>query len=348
MMPGLLVIALLALAGCSGSGAWREVQTPHFTLRTDLSPSDALHAGTALEETRDALISAAWPNFPFPAGETTVVFVLSNSNEFEHYFGRLIDGVFFHTSPPTVFLYGSADRWELRRTAHQPTNSTLRHEMVHELAAKVYPVQPRWFAEGMAQFLEAVYYSEDEKSVVLGGVNVNAYREYRAVRRITVRDTLSWTQGVASLAQTDAVGLYGTSWFLVHWLYNTQTEAFGKYQEALGRSSPSVAFERAFPKFDYEKADRDLFEYNKHGKFQDLMLPLIQARWSEKEFMSRQLDKQAVAEVKQQLQESGKAFQKKGKKEEARIAALLGLPAEGYATSAAWAAATARPNACGL
>ena len=324
------------LAGCStSSGAWRDVETPHFVLRTDLDASDALHAGRALEETRDVLVSAAWPNFPFPKGEQTIVYVLSNGLEFEHYFGRLVDGVFFHSTPPTVFLYGAASRWELRRTAQKPTNSTLRHEMAHDLAAKVYSVQPRWFAEGLAQFLEAVYYADDEKSVVLGGVNTSAYLDYRNMRRVTVRDTLAWTQGVASLAQSDAVGLYGTSWFLFHWFYNTQPDAFGKYQDKLGRVSPTAAFEQAFPNFDYDKADKELFEYMRHGHFNDLMMPLIKPEWSEKAFGSRQLRPDEVAVVKKTLDDAGKAYQKKPttepKTEEARLGALLGLdePATG-------------------
>jgi len=318
-------VALLTIVGCATSGTWREVETPHFVLRTDLSPSDALHAGTALEETRDALVSAAWPNFPFPQQEQTVVFVLSNGIEFERYFGRLVDGIFFHSSPPTVFLYGSASRWELRRTAHQPTNSTLRHEMAHELAAKVYSTQPRWFAEGLAQFLDAVHYSDDGKSVVLGGVNASAYADYRAVRRISVRDTLAWSQGVASLAQTDAVGLYGTSWFLFHWFYNTQPDPFGRYQDELARGGPMAAFEKAFPKFDADKADRDLYEYMRYGQFTDLLMPLIQPEWSEKSFSAHELNLEEVGVVRKTLEQAGKAHQKKGKKEEARIAELLGL-----------------------
>jgi hypothetical protein len=296
-------------------------------------------------------VSAAWPNFPFPKGEQTIVFVLSNGIDFERYFGRLIDGIYFHSSPPMAFLYGSADRWELRWTAHQPTNSTLRHEMVHDLAAKVYEKQPRWFAEGIAQFLEAVYYSDDGKSVVLGGVNASAYADYRAVRRITVRDTLAWSAGVASLAQSDAVGLYGTSWFLFHWFYNTQPDAFGKYQDELGRSSPAVAFQRAFPKFDADNADRELYEYMRHGQFRDLLLPLVQPQWSEKAFASHELNPDEVADVKKTLDQAGKAHQKKSKLQEGRIRELLGFdepPSDRYAMSAACAAATARPTACGL
>jgi Protein of unknown function (DUF1570) len=321
---------LLAIAGCSSSGTWRQVETAHFVLRTDLDQSDALYAGKALEETRDALISAAWPNFPFRQDERTVVFVLSNGLEFERYFGRLIDGIFFHSSPPMAFLYGSASRWELRRTAHQPTNSTLRHEMAHELAAKVYPTQPRWFAEGLAQFLEAIYYSEDEKSVVLGGVNRVAYADYRTVRRITVGDTIKWSLGVASLAQSDAVGLYGTSWFLFHWLYNTQPDAFGRYQDALASSGASAAFETAFPKFDADKADRELYEYMRHGQFQEFMLPLVKPGWSEKSFTAHVLSPEELGDLRRTLDQAGKAHQKKPKKEEARIAELLGFDAPGF------------------
>jgi hypothetical protein len=320
-------LVLLMVIGCSGSsGTWRRVQTPHFALCTDLSADDALHAGRALEETRDALISAAWPKFRFPEGET-VVFVLANGLDFERYFGHLIDGIFFHSSPPTVFLYGSASRWELRRTAHKPTNSVLRHEMAHDLASKVWPAQPRWFSEGLAQFLEAVYYSEDEKSVVLGGVNEQAYVDYRKVRRITVRDTLKWTQGVSSLAQTDAVGLYGTSWFLFHWLYNTQPDAFGNYQDALATATPTTAFEKAFPKFDADKADKDLYEYMRHGQFQDLMLPLVSPQWAEKSFKARPLDAHETRSVKATLADAAKAYSKKPKKgnDDARVAALLGV-----------------------
>jgi hypothetical protein len=301
------------------------VETPHFLLRTDLSASDALHAGTALEETRDALVSAAWPNFPFPEREPTAVFVLSNGLEFERYFGRLIDGIFFHSSPPMVFLHGSADRWELRRTAHHPTNSTLRHEMAHDLAARVYATQPRWFAEGLAQFLEAVYYSDDGKSVLLGGVNATAYADYRNVRQITVRETLAWSRSVASLARSDAVGLYGTSWFLFHWFYNTQSDAFGNYQIELARREPAAAFQKSFPKFDADKADRDLYEYMRHGQFTEISLPLVTPQWSEKAFAARQLGQEELRDVKKTLEEAGKAHQKKDKKEEARIAELLGL-----------------------
>src|SRR4051794_38208892 len=167
-----IVCALLftMVVGCSSSGTWREVQTPHFVVRTDLGSQDAREAGVAMESTRDALVSAAWPQFPFKNEPKTQVCILANGLDFEHYFGRNTGGLFFHSSPPAVFLYGSASRWELRRSSHAPVTSALRHEMVHQLASIVFGKQPKWFAEGLAQFLEVAYYSEDGRSVVLGGV----------------------------------------------------------------------------------------------------------------------------------------------------------------------------------
>jgi hypothetical protein len=279
-------------------------------MRTDLNADDALHAGRALEETRDALISAAWPNFPFPEGESTVVFVLSEGLEFKHYFGKLIDGIFFHTSPPMVFLHGPPSRWELRRSLHQPTDSVLRHEMTHELAAKVFRTHPRWFSEGLAQFLEAVYYSEDGKSVVLGGVNPSAFATYRAFRHTTVRDTLAWSLGAASLEETEINGLYGTSWSLFHWLYNTQNDALNNYQVELARKGSAAAFEKAFPKFDADKANLELYEYMRHGKFTEVTMPLLSGKWSQKSFVARPLEPEEIGAVRATIEEAAKEYTK--------------------------------------
>jgi hypothetical protein len=308
-----LVLLTIVVAGCSTGGAWRRVETPHFNLQTDLGSKDAHEAGLALEATRDALISAAWPRFPFKNDEKTYVYVLANGIDFERYFGRRTAGLFFHSSPPTVFLYGSADRWELRRSSHNPVTSILRHEMAHQLASVVYGRQPRWFSEGLAQFLEVAYYSEDGRSIVLGGVNVDAYRGYNAVRPITLRDALSWDKGLAKLSDREAQGLYGTSWFFVHWLYNTRPDALGRFEDELGRGTePSRAFEIAFPGFDPDKGNRELFEYQRHGQFSVMELPLLEAKISADSLHEQLLNPDEVNDVREELSEASKRHSGKG------------------------------------
>jgi hypothetical protein len=321
MRTCLVVLVFVVTLGCSSSGTWRRVDTPHFVLRTDLGSADAREAGVAIEATRDALVSAAWPKFPFKAGPKTEVYILANGVDFERYFGRRTAGIFFHSSPPMVFLYGSASRWELRRSSHDPVNSVLRHEMTHQLAAEVFARQPKWFAEGLADFLEVAYYSDDGRSIVLGGVNTEAYLSYKRVRRVTLRDALDWERGVASLSDTDAEGLYGTSWFFVHWLYNTHPEQLGRFEDELGRGTePRLAFERAFSKFDADAVDRELFEYQRHGKFDVIEQPLVETKLSPESLQEELLNADDVDSVRATLAEASKKYLGKGN---AKIAAAV-------------------------
>ena len=301
-------LPLLALAGlaCSSSGTWRKIDTPHFVLRTDLSSSDAKDAAVALESTRDALVSAAWPRARFK-DENTEVYVLANGLDFEKYFGKLTAGLFLHDSPAVFFLYGSASHWELRRSAHVPTRSVLRHEMAHQLSAEVWPRQPLWFAEGLANFIEPVFYADDEKYVVIGGVNFDALSEYKGVRTVTLADALAWKAGLASLAQREAAGLYGISWLFVHWLYNTHTKELTRYLEELERgSSPDVAFETAMKTIDLTTVDQQLFEYQKHGEFEESMRPLVETPLPPGVIRETVLDQFAVKEAKEVLEAASK------------------------------------------
>jgi len=116
---------------------------------------------------------------------------------------------------------------------------------------------------------------------VLGGVNTDAYLSYKRVRQVSLRDALTWDKGLGSLSDREASGLYGTSWFFMHWLYNTHPDALGRYEDELGKGTePKRAFDIAFPGFDADATNRELYEYQRHGKFSDMPLPLIETRLS--------------------------------------------------------------------
>jgi len=297
----------LTTVACSSSGTWRRIETPHFLLYTDLGSSDAKRAGAALETTRDALVSAAWPHFRFKEVQTHV-YVLANGLDFEHYFGRKTGGLFLHSSPAMFFLYGSPSRWELRRSAHRPDDSVLRHEMAHELSAEVWPSQPRWFSEGFANFLEPVFYADDEKSVVLGGINFGALSDYRRVRTTTVADALQWKDGLASLSTREAMGLYGVSWLFVHWLYHNHPDKLTSYFDHLSQGGdPDEALKAALPELDTGAIDRELNEYQRHGRFDDIVLPLIETPIVESALPEHVLTPAEVTDVKEILTKVGKA-----------------------------------------
>ena len=323
-------LSLLAIGAvaCSSSGTWRRIETPHFELNTDLGSSDARHAGAALEATRDALVSAAFPTFKF-ADVKTKVYVLANGLDFERYFGRKTGGLFLHTTPPMFFLFGSPDRWELRRSAHRPDRSVLRHEMAHELSGEVWPNQPRWFAEGLANFLEPVFYSDDEKNVVLGGINYTALSCYRRVRTTTLSDVLTWKEGTGTLAMREAMGLYGYSWLFVHWLYHKHPEQFIHYMDALSRQEPDEAIKIVLAEFDANTLDQELYEYQRHGRFDDMLLPLLETPIDEAKLPEQLLSKAQVKDVNELMEKIGKMHTSPSHAEEKEEAHKEGEKSEG-------------------
>jgi tetratricopeptide (TPR) repeat protein len=285
-MRALLLLAVVWLVGCAtfrgtagprSESGWYEIKTPHFVLYTDLDGRAAGDAAVELERTRDALISAAWPAFHFPEMAPTRVFVLANGVEFERIFGRYVGGMFMSSKRPAFFLYGTPDRWRQRWFMQQRASfSVLRHEMAHQLAAVVYSGTPRWFDEGLAQFLETVEVSEDGTSVMVGRTNVRALSSYYAARDVTIRRTLEWTEAASEISSRELTGLYGTSWVFFHWLYNQRPQQFSRYQLALAEHvDPKLAWDSTFRSLDLDALEPILYEYLKHGIAAVDTFPLI-------------------------------------------------------------------------
>jgi len=270
-----VLAAVLAGGPARGDSGWREVQAPHVVLRTDLGSRAAREAALTVERYRAQIIAAAWPRARLPAGDRIEMTVFSNGLDFERHFGRTIAGIFFHDVPPYAVMYGAPDTWEHRESlATTETTSILRHELVHHLAGSVYRRQPRWFAEGLAQFLETVRTGADGKSVVVGAVNLEAVRKYNAFRSIRVADALGWSGPVASGPEGKLHGLYGMSWLLVHWLFNTHAAQFDQLQILLAKGiDPEKAWQVIRPGLATPDLDEALNQYVKHGEYTEFSAP---------------------------------------------------------------------------
>ncbi|MGZ3478985.1 MAG: DUF1570 domain-containing protein [Myxococcaceae bacterium] len=270
-------VGVLILGGgvAQADSGWREIQGPHVTLRTDLSSGAAKEAAAAVERFRSELIAGAWPRATLPAADRIEVTVFANGLDFEHHFGRNVGGIFFHDLPPYAILYGTADRWERRaNAATSETTSVLRHELVHHLAASIYRRQPRWFAEGLAQFLETVRASDDGKSVVVGAVNLEAVRKYHTFRTVRVADALSWNAKLDTMPEGTVHGLYGLSWVMVHWMYNAHPAQFDQLQGLLARGvDPDKAWKIILPGLNTPDIDDALQQYVKHGDYTEFLAP---------------------------------------------------------------------------
>ena len=221
-------IASVLLCGCASSSSlvWRRVTTTHFVVQTDLDERAAIEAAQELELSRDALISAAWPNFEFSETVRTEVFALASDLEFHRLFGPHTGGIFTHAGVyPSLCLSGPPSDW-VRGTGGS-AGSTLRHELAHQLAAAVFPaLPPRWFTEGLATMLETVRVSSDRASVFIGRPNAERLQQIPFGEAIPLPRLLNWSGDINDLSPPETAGLYSKSWLFFFWLYQTQGEPF--------------------------------------------------------------------------------------------------------------------------
>ena len=251
-----------------------------MVLRTDLGSGAAREAALAVERFRAQIIAAAWPRATLPAVDRVEVTVFGNGLDFEHHFGRNLLGVFFHQVPPFAVVYGHPDRWEHRASLATPeTTSVLRHELVHHLAASIYRRQPRWFSEGLAQFLETVRTGEDGKTVVVGAANLDAMQKYRSSRSLRVADALAWSGLLDGMPEATLHGLYGLSWVMVHWLFNEHPEQFEQLQGLFARGiDPDKAWKIILPGLKTPDLDAAINQYVSHGNYQEYLAPFTDPR----------------------------------------------------------------------
>ncbi|MDB4945889.1 MAG: hypothetical protein JWP97_5423 [Labilithrix sp.] len=279
----LLPVLCSALASClpdarsspsRAADGWQRLDTEHFALTTNLPPDAALVAARSLEATRAALLTAAWNRADDRITQRTSVVVLRDQNDFEHYASRRYAALYTSAVRPTIFLHGTPEHWEQRTaTTDESTTSVLRHELTHRLSAGIYGRQPRWFAEGLAQFLETLAVAPDGRSAILGRVNLVALDAYRR-SHASVAELLAWHSDVG-VDDGTLRALYGTSFVFVHYLYYTKPNELAAYQTKLATGAePDRAFAECFRGTRPEELDKELDHYSRFGKFTDVVRPL--------------------------------------------------------------------------
>jgi hypothetical protein len=275
-MRGLFVVFATCALGCASSpvlpppasSTWHLVKTPNFVVHANLDAPAAVRAAEALEAARDAIIAAAWPRLDFEDLEPTDVYVLASQEELQGAFGAGVAGSFHQAGGPRVFLGGPPEQWEEYVDPRFAPTSYLRHELAHQLASVVYGRQPRWFAEGVAQFLETTTSSPDRTTVSMGAPLLRALAGYRRHRSVGLGQMLAWEHEPGQAEPIAFEAFYGLSWLFVHWLYNTKQEPFARFQRALSEgAAPSRAWSAAFPSFDAAATERELEQYSQHGVY---------------------------------------------------------------------------------
>ncbi len=272
------VLSFSAPAQLSG-GVWAKVETPDYVLFTDHAAPEAERAAQLLSQSLVGLRSM-FGRAPILAPRRLMVVAMRDGMDFERRFGKLTWGFAYTTDDQvTLCLYGPPDRWFVRsEVGYEGKQSVLQHELAHAVLGQYFPSQPKWFAEGLSQFLETFRWL-DAETVRLGDPHLVAYRNYRAVRSLTVKDMLAWD----SLDEREATvaGYYGLSWAFVHWARNRRPKELGAYMATLAQQGPRWAWAESFGPID-ETLDEEIYRYMKVGAYDAVIVkvkpaPLVPA-----------------------------------------------------------------------
>jgi hypothetical protein len=259
-----VVVAASACAGLPpcperGGPPWLALASDHFVVRTDMDSDDARRLVGDLEDTRAAMLAMVWPGQEGPPGKIVVI-ALRSSNEMRE-FGD-IAGMFVRRPPfpPTVVIGGTT-----RLT-------TLKHEVAHLLSRWVLPNQPDWFSEGLATFLETIYYDRDERKAYAGRSGDDHFRVVRQGWFLSLEEL---QLGVPTEDIFRRSRYYASSWLVVHYMLNRRGEAFADFQRRLGRfEEPRAAWSRSFPDVDGSALRNELLGYLRDDRFTIFMKSL--------------------------------------------------------------------------
>ena len=201
------------------------------------------------------MLAMLWPGAPDPPIRTEVVVLRSRIELMvfvrDPHVPPLLWGLKSERPPLPAFLLFAGTDFR--------TMSTLVHELAHDLSEWFLPMQPLWYSEGVATFLETLRYDRSNGRAQIGEPSWNRYRDSAGSRGLSALDLL----GERSLPQGEKGAEFeDRSWLLVHYLINKQPEAFARLQtELLGLKPPPQAWSTAMPDLPPSKLDDALDKY---------------------------------------------------------------------------------------
>jgi len=232
------------LATCpeKGGADWREVNSPHFRISTDLGSRVARFTAVELEQLRAALL-LAWGSEVDPPGQVEVI-VARSEMELEEFTQGAVLEAFTDSSSRSPLMVMAGEGLFLREEpeglqvqAHELAHHILRFEMVR---------QPRWLSEGLATWAQTVRFSSLRRKATFGGIHWNSLRYVLSHKPLTLEKLWAWDeQPLTSVAET--VPYYASSWLWVVYLMDQHPERFRDFMDRLGRAEePRRAWEEAF------------------------------------------------------------------------------------------------------
>ncbi len=271
LLPGCAAVGARGLCPEKGGRPWFEARSPHFLVRTNLEAGAAEKTALELERSRRALTLAFGRGFD-PKGVVDV-YVVRNQFELDEFSPGALSGMALR-GPDGVTLVMKGEGYLV---ADAPSVDQLQlHELAHYLSGYALLRQPRWFAEGLAQYLETLQLAGDEQSVQIGRADKNSYVYVQLHGRVDFEELWAWDL-LTETRQAQMQAYYASSWVWVHFLMNQHPQRFSRFQAGLARAEdPKAAWARAFGDVSIASLNAELNNYQKSGRYTVLSVPLPQ------------------------------------------------------------------------
>lgn len=254
-----VVGACATLPACPAKGGptWHELTTRNVTLRTDLDEADAREAIRRLEEIRAAMLAVFWPAARAPAVRTNAVVLRS--------IGELARFTRDPRSPPGVWGFRTTELpfepWLALGGTDAQALRVLTHELVHDIIAWYMPIDPPWYDEGVATFLETITYDRSTGLLEAGRPPPGTGRASMSGRfnAATLLDD-RFSESSPNLDEFEA-----RACLLVHFLVDRRPRDFDRLSAALeATSSTAEVWARVLPDLPIDWLDAALDDYTWH------------------------------------------------------------------------------------
>src|SRR6266567_6564341 len=239
------------------AGDWHEYQSKHFTLVTDGGGVRATVAVQQLEELHALVVQALVGEQVEIPGRVRVI-AFSDPSRFES-----LTGKWYVSGLATVSNLGELTI-VYATEGLKAVPETVAHELAHHVSWYLFPRQPRWFSEGLAEFIQTVATERlDESSAT--GTHVNrgtrgsggrwaglAPREMllalHSAAPLPSKELLEWR---GAIDEANPARFHMSSWLLYHWLWNDRPKQFTSFQQRLSAGElPDAAWRAEFPEWD--------------------------------------------------------------------------------------------------
>lgn len=237
---------------------WQEHVSKHFVIDVAGWKGDPAGLVGPMEDLYAAVLGAMVAEPVEIPGRVRVILLPRQIDLYDYTGSSSILGLFWVSPLGEPIILLSADQ-----AADLP--GVVAHELTHHVASYLFPSQPYWFAEGLAQFLEGVAKVDGEGrrwagSYPAGGFVAGAVKLPRMRALVAGGESEMFTSR------------YLASWILYRFLWNERGRQLSTYQQRLmDGAEPLRAWNDAFPEWDVpsrkiDRLDNDVARYRNTGQ----------------------------------------------------------------------------------